>query len=398
MKNLLVVAMAEAGQREKELAISNNQYHQGVPSISVVADGGWSKRSHKHSYNAKSGVGVIFGLATKKLLFLGIRNKYCSVCAIAEHKAESSPKHICYRNWSGSSCAMESDIVVEGFRLSERTHGVRYMKLVGDGDSSVTSTIREAVPYGVYVEKIECANHAVKCYRSRLEQLVKDNPQYRGKGGLTKRAIQRLTVGARVAIRLHSKDRNVTQLRHDLRNGPAHVFGDHTACSKSFCKYAEQAQEEDIEEVDTTLPTSMESSSSTEQLLPATIADHLSRIIEEETDDEPTFEEEVDAQSGYSQSLSNLPDGLFRKVMACGDRLVVLAPQLIQNLTSNLAECYMGLRTICDGGKQYNRIQKGSFEHRCYAAGLRAQNGPEWGIKVLEAVTGDPVNEVRNLL
>ena len=290
---------------------------------------------------------------------------------------------------------MESDIFVEGFRLSERTHGVRYMKLVGDGDSSVTSTIREAVPYGVYVEKIECTNHAVKCYRSRLEQLVKDNPQYRGKGGLT---IQRLTFGARVAIRLHSKDRNVTQLCHDLRNGPAHVFGDHTACSKSFCKYAEQAQEEDIEEEDTTLLTSMESSSSTEQLLPATISDHLSRIIEEKTDDEPTFEEEVDAQSGYSQSLSNLPDGLFRKVMACRYRLVVLAPQLIQNLTSNLAECYMGLRTICDGGKQYNRIQKGTFEHRCYAAGLRAQNGPQWGIKVLEAVTGDPVNEVRNLL
>ena len=313
--------MAEAGQREKEQAISNNQYHHGVPSTSVVADGGWSKRSHKHSYNAKSEVGVIFGLATKKLLFLGIRNKYCSVCAIAEHKAESSPKYICYRNWIGSSCTMESDIVVEGFRLSERTHGVRYMKLVGDGDSSVTC---KAVPYGVYVEKFECTNHAVKCYRfectnhavkcyrSRLEQLVKNNPQYRGKGGLTKRAIQRLTVGARVAIRLHSKDRNVTQLSHDLRNGPAHVFGDHTACSKSFCKYAEQAQEEDIEEEDTTLPTSMESSSSTEQLLPATIADRLSSIIEEETDDEPTFEEEVDAQSGYSQSLSNLPDGLFR--------------------------------------------------------------------------------------
>ena len=34
MKNLLVAAMAEAGQGEKELAIFNNQYHQGVPSIS----------------------------------------------------------------------------------------------------------------------------------------------------------------------------------------------------------------------------------------------------------------------------------------------------------------------------------------------------------------------------
>ena len=82
--------------------------------------------------------------------------------------------------------------------------------------------------------------------------------------------------------------------------------------------------------------------------------------------------------------------------MACGDRLVVLAPQLIQNLTSNLAECYMGLRTICDGGNNTtaSRLDLSSTD-ASYTAGLRAQNGPEWGVKVLETVTGDPVNEVR---
>ena len=63
----------------------------------MVADGGWSKCSHKHSYNAKSGVAVIFGLHTKKLLFLGVRNKYCSVCAVAEHKGQKTPQHVCYR-------------------------------------------------------------------------------------------------------------------------------------------------------------------------------------------------------------------------------------------------------------------------------------------------------------
>ena len=29
----------------------------------------------------------------------------------------------------------------------------------------------------------------------------------------------------------------VTQLRHDLRNGPSHVFGNHTNCSKDFCTF-----------------------------------------------------------------------------------------------------------------------------------------------------------------
>ena len=51
--------MIEAGKQEKKLAEENGDYHQGVPSITVIVDGGWSKRSHKHSYNAKSGVGII---------------------------------------------------------------------------------------------------------------------------------------------------------------------------------------------------------------------------------------------------------------------------------------------------------------------------------------------------
>uniref|UniRef100_A0A1X7U6I6 Mutator-like transposase domain-containing protein n=1 Tax=Amphimedon queenslandica TaxID=400682 RepID=A0A1X7U6I6_AMPQE len=33
-----------------------------------------------------SGVAVIFGHYTKKLLFLGVRNKFCSICAIHNNK------------------------------------------------------------------------------------------------------------------------------------------------------------------------------------------------------------------------------------------------------------------------------------------------------------------------
>ena len=62
-----------AGQKEKELAIQRGSYHNSVPAITVVVDGGWSKRSHGHSYNANSGFGVIFGAATKGLLFIGVR-------------------------------------------------------------------------------------------------------------------------------------------------------------------------------------------------------------------------------------------------------------------------------------------------------------------------------------
>ena len=110
--------MLEAGREEKKLAEERGDYHQKVP---VIVDGGWSKRSHKHSYNAKSGVHVatIIGQATGKLLHIGVRNKYCTACA----QGASQDTHKCYKNWSGSSSEMETDIS-DGFKKAEQTHGV----------------------------------------------------------------------------------------------------------------------------------------------------------------------------------------------------------------------------------------------------------------------------------
>ena len=83
-----------------------------------------------HSYNAKSGVGIIIGQATGKLLFIGVRNKYCSACT----QGISPDEHKCYKNWDDSSSEMESDIILEGFKKAEATHEVRYLRFIGDGD------------------------------------------------------------------------------------------------------------------------------------------------------------------------------------------------------------------------------------------------------------------------
>ena len=232
-----------AGKKEREIAIANNSTCDGVPSCTVIVDGGWSKRAHKHSYNANSGVAVIFGAETKSLLFIGVRNKYCSTCAIAQHKKIPIPDHKCYKNWSGSSCSMEANIIVEGFRLSESMHGLKYQHMIGDGDSSVHHAVRNGVPsYGRHVQKLECANHAVKCFRGHLEKLAKDNPQFKGKHGLTSNKMQQLARGMRCAIKNHSGTGDVAKLRQDLRNCPCHCFGDHRNCS-NFCKKSGQVDE-----------------------------------------------------------------------------------------------------------------------------------------------------------
>lgn len=139
-----------------------------------------------------------------------------------------------------SSSEMETDIIVEGCVNAERVHGVRYTRFIGDGDSSVYPTLIQRVPeWGHAIRKLECANHACKCYRGALEKLVQDNPSYKGRGGLTVNMRRKLVSGACCAIKMRSANSDravgVRLLKRDLLNGPNHCFGNHNHCSPDFC-------------------------------------------------------------------------------------------------------------------------------------------------------------------
>ena len=111
------------------------------------------------------------------MVYIGMRDKYCGVCTQAERANKELQAHECYKNWDSPS-SMETEILVEGFKWAETQHGLRYTTFIGDGDSSVYPTLLSQVPvWGHAIRKIECANHAVKCYRSALENLVKSKPQ-----------------------------------------------------------------------------------------------------------------------------------------------------------------------------------------------------------------------------
>ena len=117
-------------------------------------------------------------------------------------------------------------------------HGVRYLWFIGDGDSSVYHAVVTGVPsYGHRVQKVEGANHTIKCYWNHLEELCKSHPDYRGQYGLSKFRMKRITHGAHCAIKMHSSTGDVAALRHDLRNGIRHYFGDHRQCRSSFCRH-----------------------------------------------------------------------------------------------------------------------------------------------------------------
>ena len=55
--------------------------------------------------------------------------------------------------------------------------------------------------------------------------------------------MKRTTHGAHCAIRMHSTTGDASVLRHDLRNGPRHCFGDHPNCNLAFCKHVNENPE-----------------------------------------------------------------------------------------------------------------------------------------------------------
>ena len=118
--------------------------------------------------------------------------------------------------------------------------------MIGNDDSSVHHVVCTWVSsYGRFVQKLGCANHAVKCYRSSLEKLAKDNSQFKGRSGLTSSKMQQLAKGMRCAIKNHmySATGDVTGLKYDLHNHSRHCFGDHCDCNSTFCKKAKQGDD-----------------------------------------------------------------------------------------------------------------------------------------------------------
>lgn len=71
-----------------------------------------------------------------------------------------TPLHKSFKKISGTSTSMETDIMVEGFKSSMEIYNLKYLELVGDGDSSVYSNILQAKPYGNVM--IECVNHLLR--------------------------------------------------------------------------------------------------------------------------------------------------------------------------------------------------------------------------------------------
>lgn len=85
---------------------------------------------------------------------------------------------------------------------------------------------------------------------------------------------------------------------------------------------------------------------------------------------------------------------LYHDIQVIVSRLVAKASQLISNVTTNIAESWMHIRSKFDGGKVINRSQSGSWEHRCMGAGLQQNKGKKWGPGLWKEMTSSSPSKV----
>lgn len=231
--------------------------------------------------------------------------------------------HICYKNWTDSSTAMESDIILEGFRASVDMHGLKYARLIGDGDSSVYNKLLNAMPYGpnLLIEKVECKNHIIRNYSNRLKEIAQNSKlgNVSMRNAVRQRILRlRYAVTKAVDFRSSQKDLPETtrteELERDIINGPSHVFGEHKKCKERgyFCEGSKPEEE---------------------NLVP-------------------------DLTSA----------GIYQEVMSAVHRVAFHSSSLIINVNTNCAEAYNACVAKFIGGKRINFACRGSYKTRCEAA------------------------------
>lgn len=284
-----------------------------------------------------------------KLLFLGIRNKYCAFCSREESNNISPiPSHKCFKNWKNSSTSMESDIIVEGFRKSTNMHGIKYLKLVGDGDSSVYKKLLESRPYGTtLVKKIECRNHLLRNFCKRLREICGKFIIYKNKLLLLFYIILLISKYFFVAGKKRSNSSNcpvAPKLRKMIENNIVKI-------RKCVTKAIAFRISENTDIAKKTVDLTKDLNNSVKYIF----GDH------EEC-------KELKYLTCTNQTVNHLPEGkaccLYEDINICMNRLVLNAASLLLNMDTNRAELYNSVVCKFVGGKRVNFSRRGSYNIR----------------------------------
>ena len=239
------LSMKSAAREEKE---KSDEKVTNTSGITVSGDGSWRKRG----FSSLFGFASLIGWFTGKVVDVLVKSKYCKS---SEHWKKSldtdeykewaeTHEDECQANHQGSAGKMEVDAVIEMFQRSESLHELKYENCVGDGDSKTFKAILDSQPYGNFtIKKKECIDHVQKRMGTRLRNLKKKTKGLGGKGKVTGKLIDELSIYYGLAIRRNHH--SVEKMRNEIYATLDHKLSTddepkHDKCSRgenSWCSW-----------------------------------------------------------------------------------------------------------------------------------------------------------------
>lgn len=173
-------SLDQAVEKEKQAVLQEMEEKgeviptEGMIKSSAALDGSWGKRSNGHRYNSASGCAAIIGTRSKKVCYIGCKNKRCTACNLNQLRAKNNQKihkHKCYRNYTGASGGMEPEIIIDGFEeLQDK--GIKFTTVCTDGDSTTVARLKNKCKYGQEIRHQLCCNHVMKSMGKKLREVT----------------------------------------------------------------------------------------------------------------------------------------------------------------------------------------------------------------------------------
>ncbi|XP_025263572.1 uncharacterized protein LOC112637650 [Camponotus floridanus] len=203
------LSMKTAAQEEKK----KSDEKENTDGVTVSGDGLWRKRG----FSSLFGFVSLIGWLTGKVVDVVVKSKYCEFWEKQKDTEKykewiETHENECQANHEGK---MEVDAVIEMFQRSNSLHNLKYANYVGNGDSKIFKGIMDSEPYAdLTVMKKECIDHVQKRMGTRLRNLKKNTKGLGGKGKLTSKLIDELSIYYGLAIRRNHD--SVEKMRNEI--------------------------------------------------------------------------------------------------------------------------------------------------------------------------------------
>jgi len=129
-----------------------------IHRVDASFDMGWQVRSSGGKYGSSTGHALLIGARTKKVLDSVIFNKKCGICTKHEKRTGSVDnvrKHICVKNFDGSSKSMEAAALGKMLMRVPQQKGISICSITSDDDSNARAKARHETNGGLLPLTIE---------------------------------------------------------------------------------------------------------------------------------------------------------------------------------------------------------------------------------------------------